>query len=166
MSFPETVSFLETVSFRYGRRMRSTAGTRTVARLWMFAIVVVFGVVPVVLHRDSYPLSTFPMFSSNRSTREPVDTAVLVDSDGVVHHLSPQVIAGTDEPIIATVVVAKSVSDGTAMDLCHEITARLDPHHVGHVEIVTVVYDALDWFEGRREPIERRVHASCPTETR
>ena len=125
-------------------------------------VVIVVGLVPVILNRDSYPLSTYPMFSSNRTTREPVDTAVLVSSDGEQSMLSPRIIAGTDEPIIATVTVSNAIANGTADELCADIALRLGPGAIGSIEIITVVYDALDWFDGRRDPIERSVHASCP----
>ena len=140
--------------------------SRSVARTWLLAVVIVVGIVPLALDRDSFPLSTYPMFSSNRSTREPVDTAVVVDPDGHEKRLDPWSIAGTDEPIIATVVVADSISDGTSFDLCSEIVDRVDPTPGSRVEIVTVVYDAVRWFEGDREPVSRVVHASCGIDTR
>ena len=125
-------------------------------------VVIVVGLVPVILNRDSYPLSTYPMFSSNRTTREPIDTAVLVSDDGEQSMLSPRIIAGTDEPIIATVTVSNAIANGTVDQLCADIALRLGPGAIGSIEIITVVYDALDWFDGRRDPIERSVHASCP----
>ena len=48
------------------------------AWLCVAAVVGVLGVVPVVLDRDSYPMSTYPMFSYRRTTTETVDTAVVV----------------------------------------------------------------------------------------
>jgi hypothetical protein len=144
--------------------MSATPGTARIARAWVAVVVVVLGVVPLALNRDSYPLSTYPMFSSNRTTREPVDTAVLITADGTESTLNPEAIAGTDEPIIATVVVGNAIANGTADTLCSDIARRLDAGATGRVEIITVVYDALDWFAGRRDPVERHVHATCSAE--
>ena len=63
--------------------MPTSRGTPTIARLTLLLVVVVVGIVPLVLDRDSFPLSTYPMFSSRRTTTESVDTAVMV-VDGVV----------------------------------------------------------------------------------
>ena len=30
------------------------------------------------------------------------------------------------------------------------------------LEVVTVRYDAIVWFDGDRQPLERTVHAACP----
>lgn len=141
--------------------MSTRQRTARIARTWVATVVVVIGVVPLILDRDSYPLSTYPMFSSNRTTREPVDTAVLIRADGRESTLSPLVIAGTDEPIIATVTVGNAVASGTADELCSDISRRLEPGTDGRIEVITVVYDALDWFAGRRDPVGRRVHATC-----
>lgn len=124
----------------------------------MIAVVVVIGVVPLALDRDSYPLSTYPMFSSRRTSSERVDTAVRV-VDGVTRRLTPIDIAGTDEVIIAAVVVSNSIRRGEADRLCAEISGRFDG--VGRIEIVTERYDALRWYEGDRVPISREVHAVC-----
>jgi len=141
--------------------MGTRPGTARIARTWAVVVVVVVGVVPLILNRDSYPLSTYPMFSSNRTTREPVDTAVLIGADGEESRLSPLIIAGTDEPIIATVTVGNAIAQGTADELCSDISLRLDAESTGRIEIITVIYDALEWFAGRRDPVQRLVHATC-----
>ena len=142
--------------------MASRTSSRAIARSWLIGSIVVLGVVPLALDRDSFPLSTYPMFSSNRSTREPVDTAFLIAPDGTESRLDPRTIAGTDEPIIATVVVGESIADGSVDQLCAEIAARVEDASGSKIEVVTVVYDALDWFAGRRDPVSRVVHGSCP----
>ena len=55
-------------------------------RAWAAAgvAVVVVGVVPFVLDRDSFPLSTFPMFAADIDRTQSVDTAVAVGADGAV----------------------------------------------------------------------------------
>lgn len=148
------------------RSTSPTAGTRSVRILGVAivtSIVVVIGVVPLVLDRDSYPLSTYPMFSSRRTAIEPVHTAVLVDSEGEVTRLSPTQISGNDEVIIAAQLVYESIGRDGGVILCDDISRRIvEPSTRGAtIEIVTERYDAIAWYEGRRSPISRVVHASC-----
>ncbi len=136
--------------------------SRRVARLLALGIITVIGVVPVALDRDSYPLSTYPMFSSRRTAVEPVHTAVLVAVDGTIRRLSPTQISGNDEVIIAAQLVYEAIRrDGGAV-LCADIASRLSTAWTGtEVEIATERYDAIDWYEGRTSPISRVVHTSC-----
>ena len=126
----------------------------------MAALVIVIGVVPVVLDRDSFPVSTYPMFSTRRTTTETVDTAVLV-RDGQTRRLSPQKIADTDEVILAAATVSRAIADGTSETLCEEIAQRTGADS-GEVQVVTEQYDSVRWYEGDHTPLQRIVHASCP----
>ncbi len=135
-------------------------------------VLIVVGVVPLALDRDSFPLSTYPMFSSRRTTAEPVDTAVGITADGSVARLSPTMIAGTDEIIIATVTVGKALADGTAAELCSDIAGRISGSNLTSgegrivaVEVVTERFDAVQWYDGDRTPLQRTVHARCETGT-
>lgn len=136
------------------------------ALLVAIALVVIVGVVPVVLDRDSFPLSTYPMFSTRRTGTEPVDTAVA--SDGTrTWRLDPRTIGGTDEPVSATVTVTRAIASGTADQLCGDIARRVaegGPSAATTVEVVTERYDAVAWYHGDREPLDRIVRASCPVE--
>ena len=141
--------------------------TRLVAYAAIVAVLLVVGVVPLVLDRDSFPLSTYPMFSSRRSTAESVDTAVAVDAAGALQRLGPERIAGTDEIILATATVGGAIAAGTTDALCREIAGRVasvGPPSAVAVEVVTERFDALDWYDGDREPLQRDVHATCPVE--
>lgn len=127
-------------------------------------VLVVVGVVPLALDRDSFPLSTYPMFSTRRSTAETVDTAVAVDGDGIVHRLGPERIGGTDEIILATATVSDAINRGTVTQLCAEIAGRvagIGPAGATTVEVVTERFDAIAWYRGDHRPIERHVHATC-----
>jgi hypothetical protein len=138
---------------------------RTKARVALIIAVVVVFVVPLVLDRDSFPLSTYPMFSSRRTSTEVVDTAVArTADDSTTWRLDPERIAATDEVIIAAVTVSEAVRDGSADELCREIAGRVQdngPDGAAVVEVVTERFDAVTWFEGDRTPIERIVHARC-----
>jgi hypothetical protein len=138
---------------------------RPLAYIVIAAVLGVVGFVPLVLDRDSYPLSTYPMFSTRRSTAETVDTAVAVDADGTIHRLGPQRIGGSDEIILATATVSGAIGVGTVDQLCTEIADRVagdGPASAASVEVVTERYDAIRWYRGDHQPIERVVHASCP----
>jgi hypothetical protein len=136
---------------------------------WLAAAVsiVVIGIVPVVMDRDSFPLSTYPMFSSRRTTTEPVNTAVAVAADGAVQRLNPMLISGSREVVFAGVTVGNAIRsgpDGVAA-LCAEIAERVAgarPGEAATVEILTEVFDSVAWFQGDRTPVERTVHGSCP----
>jgi hypothetical protein len=138
---------------------------RPLAYAVIAAVLGVVGIVPLVLDRDSFPISTYPMFSTRRSTAETVDTAVAVDADGTVRRLGPQRIGGTDEIILATATVSGAINAGTVDQLCLEIAGRVagnGPDTAVSVEVVTERLDALRWYRGDHTPIDRVVHAMCP----
>src|SRR4051812_27940031 len=134
-------------------------------RAWLAAglAVVVVGAVPFLLDRDSFPLSTFPMFAADIDRTQSVDTAVAVGGDGTAIRLTPAEIGGTTVVNQAANVVTTAIVGGRAGELCAAIAARLDgrPAAVA-VEVVTERYDAVRWFDGQHTPVERVVHARCP----
>ncbi|MCU1343827.1 MAG: hypothetical protein JWL70_93 [Acidimicrobiia bacterium] len=125
--------------------------------------IAVVGVVPVALNRDSFPLSTFPMFASQRTSSETVDTAV-ARAGTRIWRLDPERIAATDEVILAAATVSDAIANGHADRLCAEIAQRVlsaGPREATAVEVVTEQYDAVQWFAGQRTPLQRQVHAQC-----
>jgi hypothetical protein len=108
---------------------------------------------------DSLPLSSYPMFAHDRPTVNRFSVAVNVDTDGVEHRLDPHQIAGTDQPMQAVMTIRQAISTDSADELCESIAARAERQ--GTVEIATVTLDAVGWFAGDKEPIDRRVHATC-----
>jgi hypothetical protein len=138
-------------------------------RAWLViaAMVIGLGVWPVWAQRDSYPHSNLPMFASPRTRAEPVTTAVAARGEGdnlEVWRLGPRRLAGTDEVISAGATVRRAVAEGTVAVLCAEIATRvaaMGPGEAERIEIVTERYDAVEWFQGRREPLERLVHHRC-----
>jgi hypothetical protein len=128
------------------------------------AVVGITGVVPLVQGHDSFPLSTFPMFSTRRTTTEQVDTAVGLRADGSVERLSPERIGGTDEVILAAATVTNAIVTADTPQLCREIAGRVaggGPRDVTQVQVVTEVFDAVRWYHGDRTPLARTVHATC-----
>jgi hypothetical protein len=138
-------------------------------RAWAYAItVVVLALVfsPVVRpgQPDSYPLSTYPMFSFDRGRESALPTAVGITSDEQQRRLSPELISGGYEPIRAFATVETSIANGDTADLCLEIARRTAQRRVPDVvaiEVVTEVHDVVAWFDGHKEPSTRIVHARC-----
>jgi hypothetical protein len=127
-------------------------------------VVVGLGVVPLGLERDSFPHSTYPMFSSRRGAATAVDTAVATGAGDRVWRLDPERVAATDEVILAAATVSRHVNGGTADVLCGEIAERVaasGPSEATAVEVVTERFDAVAWFRGERTPLDRVVHARC-----
>ena len=130
---------------------------------WVVTVAVALAVLaPAVLPggADGFPISTYPMFTSDRGREVTLDTVVLVDGDGR-HRLSPAVIGGTDEIVLAAVVVTDAVDGGpVALDrLCREVARRVD--RAGTVEIVTERHDTVALLQDDEPPVEVEVHHRC-----
>jgi hypothetical protein len=119
--------------------------------------------------RDSYPLSTYPMFSSDRGRISVVATAVGVEADGSVRRLSPHLIGGSDEVMLSVQTANNAVRAGAerSMELCRQVADRLTAGS-GHEDVVEVVvrveeHDAVAYFADRqRTPLAVQEHATCP----
>jgi hypothetical protein len=150
---------------------------RTVGRVRVRVIPIVFVVVGLVVvspalrasPRDGYPLSTYPMFATDVGRAARIDTAVGQRADGSTVRLSPRLVTGTDEVILAASTVANAVAAGPdrAAGLCAEIASRLTGRDdVVGVRLATETYDAVDYFEGDKTPATVEVHATCPVPRR
>ena len=127
-------------------------------------VVALTGVVPLALDRDSFPISTLPMFSADIDSTQSIATAVGVGADGTTLRLVPETIAGTTVVNQAVTVVGNAIAAGRADRLCGDIAGRVaagGPSEAVAVEVVTETYDAPGWFGGQRQPIARQVHAHC-----
>lgn len=130
---------------------------------------------PVLRDHDSFPLSTYPMFSFDRGRTSHVATVVGVTADGSIERLSPMLIAGSDEPMHAVETVSTAVGAGEerTAQLCAEVALRLASRNMNaraagaRDEIVMVrvgaeTHDAVAFFaDGAREPQSVAVHAEC-----
>ena len=149
-------------------RVRSVprcAGIATVVAVVAVALVVLSPALRAS-PRDGFPLSNYPMFSTDVGREARVDTAVGLRADGSVERLSPRLVTGTDEVILAASTVTNAVAGGaaTAADLCAEIATRVAASRgdVARVRLATETYDAVDYFDGHRTPSSVEVHATCP----
>lgn len=134
-------------------RPRTIAATSIVA----LAALAYPAVAPAEL--DSLPMSNYPMFAHPRGEVTRFDVVVVLDDAGQEQPLDLRVVGGTDQPIQAAETVQQAIRRGEADELCEEIADRLDS--TGRVQVVTVAYDAVGWYEGDRTPVRRDVRAEC-----
>ena len=121
--------------------------------------------------RDGYPLSTYPMFSHDRGRTSHIATVIGYDADRSVHRLSPHLVGGSDEVMLAVETAAKAVARGeeATAALCDQVAARVatDDGLDDIVEVAVVVeeHDAVAWFAQRdREARSVDVRAVCEVE--
>jgi hypothetical protein len=123
-------------------------------------LVVVLVVSPALRDQDSFPLSTYPVYASARASTATLSTAVGVDAEGTARRLSLQVIAQTDDPLIAESSVDVAISSGRAAALCAEISGRA-PAWASTIEVVAERHDLVAAASGEDSLLERTVHATC-----
>jgi hypothetical protein len=135
---------------------------RRVASVVSLAAILVV-LLPAWVERDSYPLSTYPMFSYRRDQVEVVDTAVGYDTAGRRVRLTPTLIAGGSEVIHAAVTVSTAIAHGDTEALCNEIAARATARRpaLERIEVVSETHDVITYFASDPAPIAVVVHASC-----
>ena len=113
---------------------------------------------------DSFPLSTYPMFSGLKSADASIPHVIGLTADGERVVLPPEAVAN-DEVIQAFETVRQAVRQGPSSTaaLCSETAAWTAEHRedVVQVAVVTDVYDAAAYFDGDREPRHTTVHAEC-----
>lgn len=115
---------------------------------------------PIGFAHDSFPLSTFPMFSRARPLLVTIDRVMEVDAQGE-RPVPPSVVA-SGEVLQAKVAIARATSrPGGAKALCSAVASRLVGRSEG-TELL-VVRDELpvpDYLE-HNEPKKRTVLARC-----
>ena len=138
---------------------------RLTIRLRLLATVAVVAAVasPAVGQRDSYPLSTYPVYASARPGVEEIHTAVGVTGDGRRVRLSLPVIGDSDDPLIVEDRVADAVASRRADRLCLAIAGRArDTADLTSIEVATERVDLVATAADGAPPLARTVHATCP----
>jgi len=119
---------------------------------------------------DSFPLSSYPMFSEGRPSPEMTLTHALgVRRDGTLVPLSPLVASNNREVLQSMVTIHHGVFSGPerARTFCAEVAGRVagssdaELGNVTAVELATSRFDAVAYFEDEPVPIDRRVHVRC-----
>jgi hypothetical protein len=136
---------------------RPAAPFRRVPAL-MFSVLVVAAMLSPALRDppvDSFPLSTYPMFSSVPKSAW-LDVIVGFDTAGSEHRIPPRLVANA-EVMQAAETIRRAVRQRRAPQLCAEVAARvsLDPDfdHVVRLEVQRRKFDPLAYFS--RPPSER-----------
>lgn len=104
---------------------------------------------PVLRDRDSFPLSTYPVYSSARPDTATFVTAHGLRPDGSARPLSMDVIARTDDPLIAASRMNRAARDGHAAEVCAQIAGRA-PDDVVAVVVVRERHDVVAAARGDR----------------
>lgn len=148
-------------------------------RVWAMVVVVVMvlavalpGVRTLLEHdaADGFPLSTYPMFVSDRGRVVQQATVVAVGPDVTeplapddpVERLSPTQIANTDQVVRAATTVRAMVRAGSASarELCEEVAERVPAPAT--LVVVTEKFDSISWAaDNSVDPLERTEHAHC-----
>jgi hypothetical protein len=115
--------------------------------------------------RDSFPLSTFPMFSHPRG--QPwLDVVVGLDERGHSQALEPRLVANA-ETLQAAAAISRAVRSGPAATkrLCREVAknvaAEPELSSVIWVEVRSEKYDPIEYFTEGPEPLESRKRGRC-----
>lgn len=136
---------------------RSAALTVRV-RAAVSVIVVALVALPAVTGRDSFPLSTYPMYADDRPAVATFNTAIDVQSNGGWDRLTISQIANTDDPLIAQSLLAHELRRDNGRTLCTEILNRMGTADGG----IELVADRVDVRSG--ELLDRTVHRRCGIE--
>jgi hypothetical protein len=136
------------------------------ARILITAGVVAALLAPVALDRDSFPLSTYPMYSRARGQAVVFATAQAVDENGNTTTLTLEVIGDSDDPLIVAGELRDAIRDDRADERCEEIARRAAAwsglaEERATIEVVTERHDVVVQVEGGDSLLERTVHASC-----
>ncbi|MDX2053568.1 MAG: hypothetical protein SFV15_14305 [Polyangiaceae bacterium] len=136
------------------------------------AYVVGLGAVAIVLSpaaskepKDSYPLSTYPMFSKKREDPWIYKFVGVSQANRVA--LPPSLVVGGPEVMQAASTISRSVNQGeSAMQgLCREVAVRAsqDPswRHLTAVELVAVQYDPVAYFALGPKPLQEQMLTRC-----
>ena len=117
------------------------------------------------LRHDSFPLSNYPMFTSDQPGETSFVRAIAVRSDGTEDVLPPELSGGTVEVIHANRTLNRALREGRGDDMCSEIADRVRGERPD-VVAVRIVVERYDVVEGLRadelRPVDRTVRAECP----
>lgn len=133
-----------------------------------FAVAAVAAVMvaPVVIDRDSFPLSTYPMYARTRAAEVSFVTAQGVTDDGELVRLSLGTIGSSDDPLVVAGELRAAVRSGEGDSQCAAIAKRVENSdravdRIIGIEVVTERHDTVVSLEGGDSLVDRTVHARC-----
>ena len=117
---------------------------------------------------DSFPLSDYPMFSQERASPEMIlEQALAVLPDGRRRPLPSMISAENHEVLQSMMTIHREVHAGSARAraFCQAIARRVaadeEFRSAVAVEIASSRFDAVAYFEGAPEPLDRVVLMRC-----
>jgi hypothetical protein len=118
---------------------------------------------------DSFPLSTYPMFSRNKPRTSRFTRVVAIGPAGDEHAIPPELVVG-GEAMQAMRTIRKSVRGGPkqARAFCGAVARRVahsalpELAHVTYVALDTIKVNSIAYLSGRRTPLSREEHVRCP----
>lgn len=115
---------------------------------------------------DSFPLSTYPMFSRPMPSETLALAHVLgVDRDGAATPLPPRVV-GNSEVMQAEKLAGHAARDAhAATELCTAVARRVSTRpefrDVRRVQVAVSAFDVRGYFQRERSPVAREIRADC-----
>ncbi len=132
----------------------------------LFSLIMIgLALSPLVHQRDSFPLSTYPMFTSVRE-KPWIAVVVGVDAQGQQRPIPPRLVANA-ELMQAAQTIGSAVKRGQAKRLCERVAARIadEPkwRDAVAVEVQSRQFDPRTYFTSAtgREPLRVRKRAHC-----
>jgi hypothetical protein len=121
---------------------------------------------------DSFPLSTYPMFSRERPRTASITSALALGAGGFERAVPPRYVANA-ETMQALQTLSKAVAAGPkqADRLCRAIAARLaEDRDSGFaaatvITLVTQTVDSIRYLAGEHGALARVTHARCAVPT-
>ena len=129
-------------------------------------LVLIAMLAPALTNRDSFPFSTYPMYSRTRGDVVAVATANGITADGDSFRLSLDAIGDIDDPLIVETLVRDAIRGGpqATAALCRDIAARVvsPDTDFDQIAVVTERHDVVAHASGRASLDSRDTHATCP----
>ncbi|MGF1510772.1 MAG: hypothetical protein ACFB9M_14870 [Myxococcota bacterium] len=115
---------------------------------------------------DSFPLSSYPMFSRRRPDFAWMATAKGRTRAGLEVTIPTRFLA-RGEPMQAVATLRRALAGGrdAARALCHQIAARAEGSDLVSVELRYEKFAIMDYFRGSPEPLDVRTAARCRVES-
>ena len=143
-----------------------TTAIARISRTLVTLLVIAVLFIPVIRDRDSFPLSTQPMYATARDGIEWLPSARAVDGGGGDQvRLSMALVADTDDPLIAKSRLEQAIRRDSARELCEQVAGRValdeDLTRFDLVEVLSERFDLVSFVADGAEPLEAQVHARC-----
>ncbi|NLE87344.1 MAG: hypothetical protein GX607_13200 [Myxococcales bacterium] len=136
-------------------------------RAYFFGLTIIAAVAyPVTFApgEDSFPLSSYPMFSYRRE-RPTIYFARAIGADGEERRVPPELV-GSSEVMQAAVTVRRAIQGGKKRmrELCRAIAGRAEADaglRGARIELVSAEIDPVAYFVEGPEPVSLRRHHRC-----